>query len=232
MGVLKFLEKSVKIVDKYGWWKVLQAIFFAGLFISIYYYIPFSTRQTTKDTLNSVEKAKNEEHFRNIELRRELQPQIETTLNSLLTNCKSDRAFIIELHNGSNNINGVPFLHGSVTYEVSRDGLDMIDEDYQNISLSRFEMASYLHTKLEFVGSIDELRKIDKKMAAKLESNDVKYIVISTLHDGNREWGWFGVLYNRSDDIPTTKDLLNNMLIASQTITKEMNILKIPYDKF
>lgn len=232
MGVLKFLEKSVKIVDKYGWWKVLQAIFFAGLFISIYYYIPFSTRQTTKDTLNSVEKAKTEEHFRNIELRRELQPQIESTLNSLLTNCKSDRAFIIELHNGSNNINGVPFLHGSVTYEVSRDGLDMIDEDYQNISLSRFEMASYLHTKLEFVGSIDELRKIDKKMAAKLESNDVKYIVISTLHDGNREWGWFGVLYNRSDDIPTTKDLLNNMLIASQTITKEMNILKIPYDKF
>ena len=40
------------------------------------------------------------------------------------------------LINGSNNLNGVPFLHGSVTYEFTRDGIDNIDEEYQNLSLS------------------------------------------------------------------------------------------------
>lgn len=230
MENLGILEKVVKIVDKYGWWKVLQAICFIGLFLFFIYYIPAVTKttveKTTIETLQTVNKNKEEEHLKNIEIRRQIQPQIEATLNSLLNDTKADRAFIIELHNGSNNINGVPFLHGSVTYDAAVDGLDVIDEEFQNLSLSRFEMATYLHNNFEFVGSIEEFRKIDKKLAAKLASNDVKYIAMTTLHDGNKEWGWFGLLYNRLNDIPSEKDLLNHMLITSQSITKEMNVLK------
>lgn len=230
MENIGLLEKAVKVVDKYGWWKVMQSILFVGLFLFLIYYIPLITKitveKTTIETIQTVNKTKEEEHLKNIELRRKIQPQIESTLNTMLKSCKADRAFIIELHNGSNNINGVPFLHGSVTYDASVEGLDIIDEDYQNLSLSRFEMASYLHTNFDFIGSIEELRKIDKKLAAKLSSNDVQYVVMSTLHDGNKEWGWFGVLYNRKTNIPSEKELLNNILIESQSITKEMNILK------
>ena len=230
MENLGFLEKAVKIVDKYGWWKVLQSICFVGLFLFFVYYIPAVTKttvqQTTMETLQTVNKNKEEEHLKNIEIRRQLQPQIDATLTDLLKKTSADRAFIIELHNGSNNINGVPFLHGSVTYDTAVEGLDIIDEEYQNLSLSRFEMSTYLHNNFDFIGSIEELKKIDKKLAVKLASNDVKYVAMSTLHNGNKEWGWFGVLYNRSNDIPSEKALLNHMLITAQTITQEMNILK------
>lgn len=230
MENLGFLEKAVKIVDTYGWWKVLQSILFVGLFLFFIYYIPVVTKttveKTTIETIENVNKDKEEEHLKNLEMRRKLQPQIEAILNSLLQDSKADRAFIIELHNGSNNLNGVPFLHGSVTYDASVDGLDLIDEEYQNLSLSRFEMATYLHNNFDFIGTIDEFRKIDRKLAAKLASNDVKYIAMTTLHNGKNEWGWFGLLFNRDTDIPAEKDLLNHMLITSQAITKEMDILR------
>lgn len=230
MENLGFLEKAVKIVDTYGWWKVLQSILFVGLFLFFIYYIPVVTKttveKTTIETIENVNKDKEEEHLKNLEMRRKLQPQIEAILNSLLQDSKADRAFIIELHNGSNNLNGVPFLHGSVTYDASVDGLDLIDEEYQNLSLSRFEMTTYLHNNFDFIGTIDEFRKIDRKLAAKLASNDVKYIAMTTLHNGKNEWGWFGLLFNRDTDIPAEKDLLNHMLITSQAITKEMDVLR------
>jgi hypothetical protein len=224
------LEKAANLITKYGFWKMLQTIILLALFLFVVCYIPHITKKTvektTIETLQSVDQKQQEKHLKNIEIRRQIQPQIETTLKSLLDATNGDRAFIVELHNGSNNINGVPFLHGSVTYDAAVDGLDIIDEEYQNISLSRFEMSTYLHTHFDFIGSVDELKKIDSKLAAKLTANDIKYIAVSTLHDGNKEWGWFGVLYNRKTDIPSEKELLNFMLITSQTITKEMNVLK------
>lgn len=230
MDKLGFFERAVKVVDKYGGWKVFQSIMFVGMFLFFIYYIPIITKstvqQTTIEAMHTVNKDKEEMHIQNLEQRRQLQPKVDAILESFLTSAKADRAFIIELHNGSNNLNGVPFLHGSVTYDASVDGLDGIDEEYQNISLSRFEMSTYLHKNFEFIGTIDEMSKIDKKLAAKLKSNDVKYIAITTLHNGTNEWGWFGVLYNRTTDIPSEKDLLNQMLINAQSITKELDLIK------
>lgn len=230
MENLGFFEKTVKVVDRYGGWRVLQSIILVALFLFTIFYIPAVTKMTveraTMESIETVDKNKEELHIKNLEKRKQMQPQINSSLEALLTSVKADRAFIIELHNGSNNLNGVPFLHGSVTYDKSIEGLENIDEEYQNLSLSRFNMSLYLHKNFNFIGSIDELNKIDKKLASKLQSNEVQYLAIITLHDGINEWGWFGVLYNRSTDIPSEKDILNSLVISSQTITKELNVLK------
>ena len=230
MEILGFFGKIVKIIDRYGWWKVLQSIFLAALFLFVIYYIPMATKsvvqKTTIESLNELNRINEENHLKQLEKRRELQPRIEAILRTFLNNTNADRAFVIELHNGSNNINGIPFLHGSVTYDVAVEGMDMIDEDYQNLSLSRFEMATYLHKNFEFIGTIEEMGKIDPKLAAKLTADGAKYIAITTLFDGTNEWGWFGILYDRTTDIPSDKILLNNMVISSQAIVKEMDVLK------
>lgn len=230
MENLGFLEKTVKLVDRYGWKKVLGAILMIAVFLFFIYYIPASIKVASEEAalkaIKITNQQKEEEHINDIEKRRKIQPQIDATLKSLLISTKADRAFIIELHNGSNNVNGIPFLHGSVTYEKSVDGLEMIDEEYQNLSLSRFEMATYMHENFDFIGSIEKMKTIDKKIASKLGANDVKYIAVSTLHNGKNEWGWFGVMYNRDTNLPTEKELLNKMMITSQIIIKEFNGIK------
>ena len=230
MNNLSFFEKTVQVVDKYGSWKVFQAIIYLGLFLFIIFYIPAITKATvervTTESINSADKDKETKHLENLELRKEMQPQIYAILGTFLEKTRADRAFIVELHNGSNNLNGVPFLHGSVTYDKSREGLEPIDEDYQNLSLSRFSMSTYLHVNYNYIGSVEKLSTIDKKLAAKLVSNDVKYIAVMTLHNGTNEWGWFGLIYNRETDIPSEKDILNEMMVTSQSITKTLSTIK------
>src|SRR5574344_1427485 len=230
MNNLSFFEKTVQVVDKYGSWKVFQAIIYLGLFLFIIFYIPAITKATvervTTESINSADKDKETRHLENLELRKEMQPQIYAILGTFLEKTRADRAFIIELHNGSNNLNGVPFLHGSVTYDKSREGLEPIDEDYQNLSLSRFSMSTELHANYNYIGSVEKLSTIDKKLSAKLVSNDVKYLAVMTLHNGTNEWGWFGLIYNRETDIPSEKDILNEMMVTSQSITKTLSTIK------
>lgn len=230
MNNLSFFEKTVQVVDKYGSWKVFQAIIYLGLFLFIIFYIPAITKATvervTTESINSADKDKETRHLENLELRKEMQPQIYAILGTFLEKTRADRAFIVELHNGSNNLNGVPFLHGSVTYDKSREGLEPIDEDYQNLSLSRFSMSTYLHANYNYIGSVEKLSTIDKKLATKLVSNDVKYVAVMTLHNGTNEWGWFGLIYNRETDIPSEKDILNEMMVTSQSITKTLSTIK------
>ena len=230
MNNLSFFEKTVQVVDRYGSWKVFQAIIYLGLFLFIIFYIPAITKATvervTTESINSADKDKETKHLENLELRKEMQPQIYAILGTFLEKTRADRAFIVELHNGSNNLNGVPFLHGSVTYDKSREGLEPIDEDYQNLSLSRFSMSTYLHANYNYIGSVEKLSTIDKKLATKLVSNDVKYVAVMTLHNGTNEWGWFGLIYNRETDIPSEKDILNEMMVTSQSITKTLSTIK------
>ena len=230
MNNVSFFEKTVQVVDKYGSWKVFQAIIYLGLFLFIIFYIPAITKATvervTTESINSADKDKETRHLENLELRKEMQPQIYAILGTFLEKTRADRAFIVELHNGSNNLNGVPFLHGSVTYDKSREGLEPIDEDYQNLSLSRFSMSTYLHANYNYIGSVEKLSTIDKKLSAKLVSNDVKYLAVMTLHNGTNEWGWFGLIYNRETDIPSEKDILNEMMVTSQSITKTLSTIK------
>lgn len=230
MENLNFFEKAVKIVDKYGGWKVIQAIVYVGLFLFIIFYVPAITRITvekaTIQSMETVDKNKEEQHIKNLENRKAIQPEINSALTSVMRNTKADRAFIIELHNGSNNLNGVPFLHGSVTYETTGDGVDNIDEEYQNLSLSRYDFATYLHNNFSYYGTIEELAKIDRKLALKLTANGVAYIAVTTLHNGKNEWGWFGVLYSKMDNLPQEREITNELMITSQTIAKSLQVLK------
>ena len=219
MEQLSFFERAVKIVDKYGTFKVIISIVLFALFLLVTVGTPIITKYSMEKSIDAAEKNKELTHIRDLENRREVQPQIYSVLDNLLESTKADRAFIIELHNGSQNINGVPFLHGTVTYERVREGVENIDEEYQNLSLSRFESSIYMHNNLHFVGSVKDLAKIDKKIAAKLTSNQVSYVAVTTLHDGEKEWGWFGILYSEGRPIPSKEKMLNELLISSQTIS-------------
>lgn len=230
MNNLNFFEKAVKLVDEYGGWKVIQAIVYVALFLFIVFYIPAMTKvtveQATIRSIETVDRNKEEQHNRNLENRKAIQPQINSALSSVMTKTNADRAFIIELHNGSNNLNGLPFLHGSVTYEITRDGIDNIDEEYQNLSLSRYEFATYLHNNFSYFGTIDELKKIDKKLALKLHADGVVYVAVTTLHNGKNEWGWFGVLYCDMVSVPQEREITNELIIMSQTIVNTLQVLK------
>ena len=176
---MTFVEKTIRMIDKYGMWKVIRAILLILLFLFGMYYVQVAATRTGSMEANEQQTEKSiAEHSEQMEVRKEIKPVVDNVLMKVLQSTNADRAFILELHNGSSNTAGLPFVHCTMTYEVNRDSIENVDEDYQNLSLSRFNFPSYLHKNKYWMGTIEDFKKVDNKMATRMQTNGASYMVI------------------------------------------------------
>lgn len=219
---LPLLEKTIKLIDKYGIWKVIRAVILILLFLFGMYYV-----QVAATKVGSIEANEQQteriiaEHSEQMEVRKEIKPMVDNVLTNVLQATDADRAFILELHNGSSNTAGLPFVHCTMTYEINRDSIENVDEDYQNLSLSRFNFPSYLHKYKYWMGTIDEFKKVDNKMAIRMSTNGASYMVISTIETETNELGYFGFTYCNG------KAPKNLKLIMAQTTSSVQKLSRL-----
>ena len=159
------------------------------------------------------------EHDEAVNARREIKPVVDSLLASTITALKCDRAYVVEMHNGTNNTAGLPFIYGEMTYEETNGSTYHIDEDYVRVNLSRFSLPLFLETNHIFCGTIDDLRVIDGKLAQRLSSNDVVYLALITMHGINNELGYYGISYcNNSAPLDRNK-IIQNLTVTSQKLS-------------
>lgn len=215
---LGFLEKTVKLIEKYGLFKIFKALCVIAIFVYIMVHGPDLIHgiisNVTRDAIKEEAIEKVKLHDKALGKRQEIKPKIDDILNSTLDYLNASRVFIIEMHNGTNNVSGLPFLYGEMTYEVASDGVEHVDEDYINVSLSRFTLPYKLESTHIWLGSVDELKKIDEKLALKLASNDVTYLAISHIHGIRNELGFFGITYCKNTE-PKSRDIIMTKMVES-----------------
>lgn len=136
--------------------------------------------------------AENEKDWHNeaVKRRREITPKINATLSELMYKYGADRVAIVEMHNGTNNTAGLPFIYGEMTYEQVRDGVTHVDGDYMKINLTRFTIPLYMAENNFFCGSVEEIAKIDEKFASRIESDGTKFITGFVLYGSSVEIGY------------------------------------------
>ncbi len=220
---LGFLEKTVKLIEKYGLFRIFKALCVIALFIYIMTngatfiggIVERVTRETIKD--ESIEKVR--QHDIALKKRQFIKPQIDSLLRVTLYDSNADRAFIMEMHNGTNNVSGLPFLYGEMTYENVSEGIAHIEDDYTNINLSRFSFPTYLEKEHIWIGSIEELSKIDSKLTQRLTSNDVTYLAIAHIHGIKNELGFFGITYCNGKVPKSEHEILQIMLKKTQILS-------------
>lgn len=99
-----FVEKTIKMIEKYGLWKVVRAIILILLFLFGMYWVQVAaTRVGTRQGTEQVTEERATEHEEQMSIRKNIQPQVENILREVLDKAGADRAWVIELHNGSNN---------------------------------------------------------------------------------------------------------------------------------
>ena len=227
---VKILEKVVKLIEKYGIWKIIQAI----ISISILLYVMFNINNIPEIIEDIIHTDKIEEvasHDAAIEVRKNIKPQIDEILTNTLNAVNADRVFVLEMHNGTNNTSGLPFLYVEMTYCQVAENVHHIDEDYINLNLSRFDFPLYLEQNHHWYGSIDDLKKIDPKMAMRLESNGAKYFAILTIQGIKNELGYFGVSFTHDVTIDNTDELMIKLTHATQKISTLLDKSTIEIDK-
>lgn len=220
---LSFLEKVINLIEKHGLFRIFKAIFVILAFFFVMY-----NGQNVNKIVDAVLLKQETEHSEALEYRRKISPRIELCLSKLLLDTGADRAFILEMHNGTSNVSGLPFYYGEMTYERVTSNTYHIDEDYRNLNLSRFPFIYFIDEHNSWHGSIDDMALIDDKMAMRLKSNDVKYAFFECIHGIENPIGFIGITYctdgNYPKDISKIERLVN---VASKQVSGELDMKKI-----
>lgn len=143
--------------------------------------------------------------------------QIRSILKDLLIDLHATKVCVFEMHNGTNNVTGVPFLHADMTYEETADDKYITAEEFKNFNLSRYTFISSHIKEGNWCGSIDDVKKEDPKLAAKLYIIDVKYAAMMVLHGQRRPIGFLQI-YFTSEEHPANKEILSIANVSAQKI--------------
>jgi hypothetical protein len=224
---LNILEKTMKIIEEYGIWKTIRGLLVVAVFLFIVSSAPSFFDRVIADAIEKQSVEQAEEHNAALEIRQQAKPAIDGILNDALLYLNADRVFIIEMHNGTNNTAGLPFLYGEMTYENAAEGILHVDDDYSRINLSRFNFCFYLQKERIWVGSIDELAKLDEKLAKRVSSNDVTYLAVTQIVGANSELGYFGVSYCNNNEHKSAKEIKQYIYTASQKLASLLDMSNI-----
>lgn len=225
---LGVIEKISKLIQRYGIGNVIMSttIF---IIMTIVVILAFNQRPIIESILKEREKSARIEEYNMINLRlTEINPRIENILYKLLIRNGVDRAFIFEMHNGIENIGGLPFVFFDMTYEgVKDDSIYHISKNYLNINVSRYTISTYLARNNHFVGTIEELRCIDPVFAFKLKEDDISFIAIYPIRTSKMIVGWVCLANQDNSVIEDVTYLEGSMLDASIELSNLFDITQV-----
>lgn len=219
---VSMFETAVKVVKENKMLDIMKTI----LIITLLLYIGYHVNDLPDIVRHAFESRNTElqmEHDSAVERRRVIKPQVDLVLAETMATLKADRVYVIEMHNGTNNTAGLPFIYGEMTYETARNGIEHIDEDYVSINLSRFEFPMFLEEHHMFFGDIEALSKVDEKLAMRMSANGVTFIAIMAMHGANNELGYFGISYCGSEPVDTGL-IVSTITVASQKLSAMLDI--------
>ena len=225
---LGVIEKISKLIDRYGIAKVILSIMIF-IVITVVVVLAYNQKPIIESILKERERATQIEEFNMINLRlTEINPRVENVLYRLLMRNNTDRAFIFEMHNGVENIGGLPFVFLDMTYEEMRhDTIRSISKNYSNVNMSRYKTSSYLARNNHFVGTMGDLRSIDPLLAFKLESDNISFIAIYPIRTSEISVGWVCLANQDGGIVEDLIYLKGSLLEASIELSNLFDITKL-----
>ena len=225
-GILNFLWEVLKMVDAYGYFKI---IFSAILMVFISYTTYIALNPSV--VFERYRQYEEECHTESFNYRMESIPIVTSIMDNMINETGALRGFIIEMHNGKYNSAGLSFNYGSLTYESDRDGVEPIQEDYSDFTLDRYPILLLVYREGKWHGTIDDLKKLDRRLALRLESNDAHSIYLTMIYGVKNEIGFIGLTFGK-DDNETDPECISNILNKySSKVSPYLDGERIKYSK-
>ena len=179
-----------KIIEKAGFFKTI-AVCFMVVFFSLCGYIVTHPNIIFDQFMFYQEKI----HQEKVAKRIESNPIVEGLLLKLLVETQAHRCFLIEFHNGKENLTGLSFLYGRMTAQVTADSIKSSINEFDEFNLDQFSLVPEIIHSGYWGGSVDDLMRVDAPLAHKLLINGTHSIVMVTLYGPNSAIGVLGVSF-------------------------------------
>ena len=212
----------------------LSAVGFYQLYVSIQ---KQNKQDIKKEIINNYrtefKREKEEEikkHADAVQKRFEIGPYISNELKSLLIKLGADRAAIVEMHNGTNNASGLPFIYGDMAYEEISPNVGFAQDEFKNFNLAKLPFVATHYKDSSWIGSVDTIEKEDPYFAAKLRTVGVSYGAMVILEGINGPLGFLTLFFKDDEKHPSKAKIIAEVNHSCQILSTLLDKAKDDMD--
>ena len=159
------------------------------------------------------------EHAELANKRLEASPLIDLELKDLIIKLEADRAAIIEMHNGTNNTSGLPFIYGDMAYEQVSTKVSYAQDEFKNFNLAKLPFVALHYKDKTWIGSTEDIAKEDGYFAAKLRVVNAEYGAFVTLEGIGGPLGFLTLHFQSPTNHPSKAKIIAEVTNAAQRIS-------------
>lgn len=203
---LGWVEKIGGLLKKYGLQNIFLSIMVLFLVIVVGQ-VAFNPESMFK----KIEQAKQKAHTEAVIKRIENEPKIRECLVNLRSELKADRVYILETHNGGNNLAGLPFIYVDLTYAEPKGAMSWMEGEYKNVRLSRYPWAAEVYNHTYWSGEIDNMEGLDPELYHRLKNESVTFMAVMMMYGTYNPSGVVGVVYT-GDSWPSDENIQRTLM--------------------
>jgi hypothetical protein len=169
-----------------------------------------------------MDEIKQEKHTESVLKRLNNEPKIREAIINLRSELDADRVYVLETHNGGENLSSLPFLYVDLTYAEPRAQTAWMEDEYKNVRLSRYPWASEVYKSTYWSDDIDNLDALDPELYHRLKSEGAKFMAVMMLYGTYNPCGVVGVVYT-DDDHPSDDEIKRVLMRYGSTLSTLLN---------
>ena len=232
------INAIVRIISKLTWAQIFKA-FVAGILfvILLLLYNMVNDQQNLKSIQKAVieaneetEKNNKKEEVASMKARDAANPKISSELVKFLYEIGADRVMLSEFHNGQRGAGGLDFKYYDETFEEINKNRDMtyVSDQYKNMNTSKYKIIAKLRKDRIFVGSTDEIAKIDLRYSNRMTEDGMYYCGLIEVSNSETPLGVLSCSWALKDKkyIPDPDKIREALTKYAQTIAVHLTISK------
>ena len=210
---LKWVDKVLNMLNRYSAKKMLQAILilFVVVFIALFAFKP-------EMIFKSYDEYKAKTHSERMDTRNNNTPLIQSELDNLRVRYGATWVSVWELHNNTNNLDGLPFIFASLNYESIKPGTIPIAGQFDELRLSLHPLSTYLRKHDMWYGSVEELKEIDYSGYYRAKALDIEYLGFKVMDVENAPNAVLSFAFVEGSELPNMDDFIADWVRASYKI--------------
>ena len=130
-----------------------------------------------------------------------------------------------EFHNSTNNLDGMPFLFASLTYESMNPSLTPIAEQFDNVRLSLYPLSSYLMQHEMWYGDVEALQEIDNTAYYRAKALGITYLGFRLMEvEKNAPSAVLSFAFVEGMPVPPERDIVQNWVMTSYKVNSLLTV--------
>lgn len=151
-------------------------------------------------------------------------PLIQAELDKLRLQFNASWVSVWEFHNSTNNLDGMPFLFASLTYESMNPAMTPIAEQFNNVRLSLYPLGSYLREHEMWCGDVEDLKAIDNTAYYRAKALGIKFLGFKLMDVEGAPNAMLSLAFVEGSDVPDFNEIAEKCVFTSYKVNSLLSV--------